>query len=264
MKLPVTKFLNHFHWTLIVAFGGAAVLEMILPLPSPKLDAVIILLTATTSIITLARQLPLTGVLFAALVTAFIGGAAHGLSAQWGIAMPFGPVVFNPAAGPQVFGCVAWLVPLLWVIAIFNSRGVARLVLRPWRKVKNYGYRLLGLSTALAVAFDVALEPFATGAKHLWRWQPTKIPLTWHGATPMNYFGWAAVALLIFVVILPYLIRKQPGNPSPPDFAPLILWLGTVVVFAAGAVAAGLWLAVVVDVALAGTVAVLSWRGAKW
>jgi len=42
------------------------------------------------------------------------------------------------------------------------------------------------------------------------------------------------------------------------------LWLGAVVVFAAGAVATGLWLAVVVDVALAGTVAVFAWRGVKW
>ena len=264
MKLPATKLLNLFHWTLLVAFGGTAALEIFLSQPSPNLEAIIILLAATASITTLARQLPLQSVLFAALITALIGGAAHTLSAQWDIAIPFGPVGFTPAAGPQLFGPVPWLVPLLWVIAIFNSRGVARLVLRPWRKVKNYGYRLLGLSAALAVAFDFALEPFATGAKHLWRWQPTKIPFTWYGASPMNFLGWAAVALLILAFILPYLIRKQPGKSSPPDFAPLILWLGAVVVFAAGAVATGVWLAVVVDVALAGTVAVFAWRGVKW
>ena len=264
MTLSTAKLQDYFLWTLLVAFGGAAVGEIVTSNSSPNLDTVTILLAATASVAALARQLPLTSVLFAALVTALIGGAAHGLSAQRDIAMPFGPVVFNPTAGPQLFGTVPWMVPLLWVIAIFNSRGVARLVLRPWRKVKNYGFRLLGLSAALAVAFDFALEPFAAGAKHLWRWQPTKIPLSWHGASPLNYFGWAAVALLILAFVMPYLIRKQPGKSSAPDFAPLGLWLGAVVVFAAGAVVAGLWLAVVVDVALAGTVAVFSWRGAKW
>ena len=111
----------------------------------------------------------------AALITALVGGIAHGLSANSNLSLPFGPIVFKPDAGAKIFGFVPWTIPLLWVIAIFNARGVARLILRPWRKVKNYGFRLVGLTTLLVVAFDIALEPFAWHVKHFWFWQRTKL-----------------------------------------------------------------------------------------
>ena len=264
MTPAATKSLEFLHWTLTVAFGVVAAFEVTAPEFSPNLAAIMILLAATASVTALVRQLPLQSVLFAALVTALIGGAAHGLSADPGIAIPFGPVTFNPQAGPKLFNSVPWTVPLLWVIAIFNSRGVARLVLRPWRKVKNYGFWLFGMTAVLAVAFDFALEPFAAGVRHLWRWQPTKIHVTWQGASPLDFIGWLFVSLLILAIIMPYLIRKQPGNPSAPDYAPLVLWLGAVVLFAVGAGLTGLWAAVVVDAVLAVLVAVFSWLGAKW
>ena len=208
-----------------------------------------------------ACQLPLQSVLFAAFITALVGGAAHGLSARTGL--PFGPLSFGNTAGPQLFNTVPWTVPLLWVIAIFNSRGVARLMLRPWRRVKTYGFLLMGLTTLLALAFDLALEPFAR-TKHLWLWEPTKLSLTWHGASPLSFVGWAFVALIILAFIMPYLIRKQPGNPSAPDFAPLALWLGAIILFAVSAAQSGLWAALVLNIILAGVVAVFSSRGAKW
>ena len=185
-----------------------------------NLDALLLLLATAGSISSLARTLPLQSVLFAAFITALVGGAAHGLSARTGL--PFGPLSFGATSGPQLFNTVPTTVLLLWIIVIFNSRGVARLMLRPWRRVKNYGFLLMGLTTLLALAFDVALEPFAR-VKHLWLWQPTKISLTWHGASPLSFLGWTFVSLLILAVIMPYLIRKQPGNPSAPDFAPLAL-----------------------------------------
>jgi uncharacterized membrane protein len=226
-----------------------------------NLDAGLLLLATASSIAMLARNLPLQSVLFAAFITALIGGAAHGLSARTGL--PFGPLSFGATSGPQLFNTVPWTVPLLWVVAIFNSRGVARLMLRPWRRVKNYGFLLMGLTTTLAMAFDVALEPFAR-VKHLWLWQPTKIPVTWHGASPLSFVGWAFVSLLILAIIMPYLIRKQPGNPSAPDFAPLTLWLGAIFLFTFNSAEAALWSAVIVNAVLATVATVFSWRGAKW
>ena len=152
----------------------------------------------------------------------------------------------------------------MWIIAIFNSRGVARLILRPWRRVKNYGYLLIALTAALALAFDLALEPFAAHVKHFWLWQPTKVAVTWHGASPVAFVGWTFVALLIMAFITPSLIRKQPGAPPPPDYTPVALWFGAVGLFAAGAAQAGFWSAVTVDAILAASVAVFCWRGAKW
>jgi uncharacterized membrane protein len=226
-----------------------------------NLDALVLLLATACSIAILARQLPLQSVLFAAFITAFIGGAAHGLSARTGL--PFGPLIFDATAGPKLFNIVPTVVPLVWIIALFNSRGVARLMLRPWRRVKTYGFLFMGLTAALALAFDLALEPYAH-VKHLWRWQPTMITVTWCGATPLSFLVWGAVSLLILVIIMPYLIRKQPGNPSAPDFTPLALWLGAIILFSANAAQAGLWTAVGLNVVIAGSAALFSWRGAKW
>ena len=256
------NYLNWLTWSVAALVGVAAAVEFILPNLAIPLDAVIVLLAASASVATLNKQLPLQNVLLAAALTAFIGSVAHGLSERTGI--PFGPLTFSDPAGPKLFNFVPWPVPLLWIIAIFNSRGVARLILRPWRRVKNYGFRLIALTVALALAFDLALEPFAAAVKHFWRWQPTKIAVTWHGASPVAFLVWACVSLLIVVVITPSLIRKQPGSQPPPDYVPVALWFGGVALFAVGAAQTGLWLAVAVDAILVGVGAVFCWRGAKW
>jgi uncharacterized membrane protein len=250
---------QHLLVTLTLAAGAASL--FVPARQSAPVDAFMLVLAAAASVAALARQLPLQSVLFAASITALIGGGAHGLSARTGL--PFGPLSFGTMSGPQLFNSVPWTVPMIWVFAIFNSRGVARLVLRPWRKVKNYGFLLMGLTAVLALAFDFALEPFAR-VKHLWLWQPTKISMTWQGASPLSFLGWILVTLLILAVIMPYLIRKQPGNTSAPQFAPWALWMGAVILFGVNATQAGLWPEVVVDGIVAAAVFVLGWRGAKW
>ncbi len=262
MPPAAAKPLNVLTWILTALLALAAVGEFILHDQAATLDAVIIVLATIASIAAVNQQLPLQNVLFAAAITALIGGAAHGLSARTGI--PFGPLTFGDTAGPKYFNSVPWTVPLLWIIAIFNSRGAARLILRPWRRVKNYGYLLIALTAALALGFDLALEPFAAHVKHFWLWQPTRVAITWHGASPVAFLGWTFVALLIMAFITPSLIRKQPGEQPPPDYIPVALWFGAVTLFAVGAAQSGLWLAVVVDAILAGSVAVFCWRGARW
>lgn len=250
------------HYLILFLALGAAVGTLFDPAGAVgNLDAVLLLLAVAGSISALARQLPLLSVLFAAFITALIGSAAHGLSEHTGI--PFGPLSFGESVGPQLFNTVPWSVGLIWIVAIFNSRGVARLILRPWRKVRNYGFILIGLTAGLALVFDLALEPFAY-LKHLWLWQPTKLHVTWYRATPVCFLGWTFVTLIILAVIMPYLIRKQPGSPSAPDFSPLAFWLGAIVLFAVGAAQAGCWPAVIFDAIAVGAVAIFSWRGARW
>lgn len=256
------KILNLLTWTVVALLGLAGAAEIFSPDLTTTLDAVLILLATLASVATVNKQLPLQNVLFAAAITALIGGAAHGLSERTGI--PFGPLTFGDTVGPKYFNCVPWPVPLLWIIAIFNSRGVARLILRPWRRVKNYGYLLIALTAALALAFDLALEPFAAHVRHFWRWHPTKVALTWHGASPLAFLGWTFVAVLIMAFITPSLIRKQPGAQPPPDYTPVALWFGSIAWFAISVGAAGLWSAAIVDGLLASIVAVFCWRGARW
>ena len=124
---------------------------------------------------------------------------------------------------------------------ILASRGVARLMLRPWRKTQNYGFRVIGLTTALVVLFDVGLEPFATRVKRYWFWNPTKLRLDWYAAPGVNFFGWAVTTLLILAFATPALINKKPGPPPPPDYIPLVVWLLFNLLFATGAAVHHLW-----------------------
>lgn len=261
MRLPV-NIRTYLFRTLNALLGIAFILELLAPRRFSWLDAATITLAAVTGIVALNRQLPLQNVLSAAFITAVIGGAAHAFSAQTSI--PLGPVVFNSETGPQLFNLVPWTVPLLWVTAIFTARGVGRLILRPWRKVKNYGYWLIACTALLAVAFDLALEPVAWHVKHLWLWQPTKLAVNWQGTPLLNFLGWGFTALLILMFITPSLIRKQPGSSSTPDYHPLVVWLGALLLFAVGSAGAGMWWPVGVDVVIAAVTATLAVRGATW
>lgn len=225
------------------------------------LEAALLLLATAGTIAALARQLPLQNVLLAAFVIALMGGAAHALGVRMGI--PFGPFLFGVDAGPQLFRTLPWSLPLLWVTVILNSRGVARLILRPWRKVRSYGFWLIGLTALLTAGFDLALDPFATRVRLCWLWLPTKFPLTWQGAPLVNFFSWAAVALLVLAFVTPTLINKNPAR-RPPDYHPLAVWLGALLLFGLASARHGMWPAGVLDGVMAGLVATFAIRGGRW
>lgn len=226
------------------------------------LDALLLSLATAGTVIALSRRLPLQNILGAALIIALIGGAAHALGEITDI--PFGPFVFEPQAGPKLFKTLPWAVPLLWVFAILNSRGVARLILRPWRKTKTYGFLVIGFTAALVMLFDLALDPFASRVKHYWLWTPTKFPVTWQGAPLLNFLGWAVVSLLMLAFVTPLLINKRPRGKSGPDYHPLGLWLGALLLFAGAAALKGLWLATAVDAGIGVVTVVFAVRGARW
>ena len=225
-------------------------------------EAVLVFLTATATIIALAGHLPMQQVLLGAGIIAGIGGLAHGLAAA--TAIPFGPIQFLDA-GPLLFGYLAWPLPVIWVIAVLNSRGVARLILRPWRKTRRYGFWLLGLTAALSVLFDLALEPFASQARKFWLWLPTKLPVTWFDAPITNLVGWILVVLLILGFATPCLINKQQRpRLSTPDYHPLIVWLLSLALFGIGTFSHGIWLAGAFAAGVGLLVGTFALRGARW
>jgi uncharacterized membrane protein len=116
----------------------------------------------------------------------------------------------------------------------------------------------------LTVLFDLALEPFASSVNHYWFWEPTKSALTWHGAPLVNFLGWLVVTLLILAFVTPMLINKHPLHRRPPDYHPLVVWLGGILLFGVGAATAGLWSAVGLDGIIGAMVAIFAIRGAKW
>jgi uncharacterized membrane protein len=236
-------------------------------LPVPPLgnarwpDGFLLVLMTATVIASLTRQLPGQNVMLASVIIAFIAGAVQSIGAL--TAIPFGPYVYTDRFGQQLFYPLPWAVPLVWIAVIFASRGVARLILRPWHNTPTYGFRLIGLTTALVVLLDIGLEPFATRVKHYWFWNPTKLNFDWYGAPGVNFLGWAATTLLILAFVTPSLINKKPGPQPPPDFVPLVVWLLINLLFATGAAVHHLWTALGLICAYGVVVIVFALRGAR-
>jgi uncharacterized membrane protein len=224
-------------------------------------DGLLLVLAAGVIIASLTRQLPGQNVMLASVIIALIASAIQSLGAL--TAIPFGPYVYTDLFGQQLFYPLPWAVPLMWITVIFASRGVARLILRPWRKTPNYGFRLIGLTTILVVLLDFGLEPFATSVKRFWLWSPTKLKLDWYGAPGINFLGWAVTTLLILAFATPSLINKKPMPQPPPDYAPLLIWLLLNLLFATGVAVHHLWPALASICAYSLVVSIFAFRGAR-
>ena len=255
-----------FHWLFTFLLAAAFVWDFstfFMPLHfSNWPEAALVFLAAFSTVAALARQLPLQNALLAAFVIALIGSGISALGAVTGI--PFGPFAFGAEAGPQLFKTLPWVMPFLWVVAVLNSRGVARLILRPWRKTRAYGFWLIGITAVLTMLFDLALDPFASHVKHYWLWTPAQFSVTLQGAPPVNFFGWTVVTLLMLAFVTPALINKHPVKKSPADFHPLAVWLGGILLFGTACALHGLWLAVATDAAIGIITAVFAIRGGRW
>jgi len=263
-----TSLLKSLHWAgcglFLVAFG-LVWLDQLRPLRGLQ-DAgwpmaVLLLAAAITTLTSLARQLPGQNVLLAAGIIALLGGGTHAVGALAGV--PFGPFTFTSAAGPALFDTLPWSAPFVWVVFIFNARGVARLILRPWRKLRAYGFWLIGLTAALALLLDLALEPFASCVKNYWIWAPTKLPLVWCRTPATNFLGFTVAALLMLAFATPALINKS-HTKFPSDYHPAGMWLLLNLLFATGAAQQHLWPAVGLIGASVAVTGVFTVRGARW
>jgi uncharacterized membrane protein len=217
-------------------------------------------LASSATLAWLTRQLPGQNVLLASLLLLMADAAVESLNSLLGI--PFGPCVFDERIGRQLFSAVPWPVPLIWLVALLNSRGVARLILRPWRQGRNYGWWLLGLSVSLTILFDFGLQPFAATVEHYWSWKPTKLPTDWYGAPWINFLGRGVTTLVLLVFMTPALINKKPV-PLAPSYYPLVLWLSLSGLFVTGAVTHHLWAAVALSGIGALLTTVLAVRGRR-
>ena len=223
-------------------------------------DGLFWLLAAATSVVGLARRLPEQNVFTSVFL---IGGLALVIGVigdKTGV--PFGPRVYADAFGAKLFG-VPFPVPVMWIVIIVSCRGVARLIMRPWRKTTYYGFWVIGLASVLSVLFDAGFEPFATRVKHYWFWETYGNVLNWYSTPWANFLGWFAVTLGIIGFTTPWLINKQPVK-QPNDYHPLALWLLLNVYLATGNALQGLWLAVAICIAGNAIALIYAVRGARW
>ena len=238
-----------------------SLLRVELPAEGRWLEAMLPLATTATTLLALGRRLPFQNVLMAAVM---IGGLSAGIIAVGALSgVPFGPVVYGGEFGGLMFGVVPWHLPLLWVALIINGRGVARLIMRPWRKTNYYGYWVIVLTGLLAVVFDLGLEPFAVQVKNWWVWLSGKPVLSWHSAPWVNFLGWFVSAVSILALTIPWLINKLPVK-QPIDYHPLVAWLLLNLWVATGNAMEKLWLAVAVALVGNAVVAVYAVKGARW
>lgn len=241
--------------------------QVVSPTPLPGKpgwpEALLVITLTLSTLANLTRHLPGQNVLLAATIIAVTGGIAHGVGAI--TALPFGPFAYVDSIGPRIFNTLAWPLPALWIIIVLNSRGVARLILRPWRKLRNYGFWLIGITTVLVVLFDLALEPFTSQVQRYWLWLPTTFPVTWHGVPLTNSLGWLVVTLLMLAFATPALIKKQSQSRKvPPDYHPLIVWELGLALFATGAIKHSLWVAAGFCIVTGVVAAIAAIRGARW
>jgi uncharacterized membrane protein len=220
------------------------------------------LLAFAATLIALSRALPAQNVFAATAVIVVIASSAEIISAITGV--PFGARTYTDDFGPRIFGLLPWPMPFIWVVAVLNSRGVARLILRPWRKTTKYGLWVIAFTCLLTVTFDFNLEPFAGDANSWWIWRMPKSVPAWHHAPCVNFLAWAVVTLLILAFATPWLINKQRTRSSPPDYHPLILWLIINLLPAVGDATQQLWLPAALATALAVIVSTFALRGAMW
>jgi len=223
--------------------------------------AVLLLLTFAATLLAQARSLPAQNVAMIAALIMLISGVIQTIGVKTGV--PFGRYFYTESMGPELFHLLPWPVPLLWVVIVLNSRGVTRLILRPWRTIPNYGYWSIGLTCFLAVLFDASLEPFASRANHFWIWQtPRNVP-AWYGAPWVNFASWGAATLLILGITTPWLINKKPAGEVPPDYWPLVIWLFLMLILVIGSAIHELWRAAEFGLMTSIMVSVAAWRNSR-
>jgi hypothetical protein len=176
-------------------------------------EAVLLVLTTAATLVTLSHEIPWQNVFVASAIIALISSASQRLALLAGIRSA---LLMNTGA--------SWPVPLVWLVAVLNARGVARLLLEHRRKSPVYGLQLIGLTVLLAGLFGFGLSSWdrSQTPDHLFR-------ESW--CAPLSL---AFTALLTFIVATPWLIKKRPVE-QPPEYQPLIIWLMLNVLFVTAA-----------------------------
>lgn len=212
--------------------------------PSPGeqwLGGLALVLAVAATVAGLARNLPIENSIMAAVFVALISGLIQIVGVKTGI--PFGPYVYTENLGPRMFHLLPWPMPLLWVVIILNSRGVARLILRPGSKLPNPGLWTIGLTCVLAVVIDFNLEPFAVKVGRFWNWRTLPDVPAWYGAPWVNFLGWIVAVFLVLAFTTPWLINKKPVKSQVPDYYPLSMWLTVNLLLVSANAWRGLWTA---------------------
>ena len=201
-------------------------------------EVLLVLFAAANTVATLSRELPWQNVLAASVLIMLICGASEGLAVLAGA-----PSARFVASGSS------WAVPLVWLVAILNARGIARLALFRWRKSRRYGLWLIGLVALLVVLFGIGLHFFC--AAYL---ASSPASISW-----LHLLVWWVTAALALIAATPWLIDKRPGERLSAR-QPMITWILLSVLFASATALAGSWPVTAIILGATGIILVVAWR----
>ena len=139
---------------------------------------------------------------------------------------------------------------------------MARLILRPWRKLTYSGFWVMGVAALLSLLTALALEPFAH-ARAWWVWETPRGVWAWHTAPWVDFLGWLLTTLAIYGFTTPWLLNKQPVK-QPTDWHPLLVWGLLSAFLTSGNALAGAWDAVVLVSVGAGYAVHRAVQGGRW
>lgn len=166
----------------------------------------------------LSRRLPLQNIAFASFGLLLASTALELLTAQTGV--PFG--LRRATVGGGCFG-MPWFAPFIWAALTFSARGLARLMLKPFRRTRFYGLWVLGVAGALISSAWLAAVPVAS-VGNWWEFHAPATALNWHGMPLLALPAIAVAALLQLAFVTPWLLNKKPVR-QPLDLHPLAVWV---------------------------------------
>jgi hypothetical protein len=200
------------------------------------------LLAALSLLVGLARRLPLQNVAFAAVGVLVGAAAVELLNARTGL--PLGWRRADVGAGGAL-ARMPWFAPWLWLTLLLAARGLARLALKPHRKLQFYGFWVMGLTTLLVLLAVLVVAPVAQIAGW-WRAEATDRWWSWgwYHQPWLTLPAWGVTSLLLLAFSTPWLLNKQPVK-QPTDLHPLAIWVALLSWLLGRQVIAGLWPAAV-------------------
>jgi len=257
----------HIGWgVLLLAFVGSVILLVLRDRVSPAwrvLDGSLAFFAGVMALWLLARRFPLQNVAAVGLIILGTSALVTAVFARG--ADPDRTFKFAEGFGPGLMSgnkrlLLPWHIPFLVLALAAVSRETTRLILRPWRRERNYGLWLLGISSLLVMLAGLAVEPFALHVGKWWVWHQGATIASWLGVPWFAFVGWFCLAALVLAFAGPWFVVKRPWL-QPPDLASLALWLLILLYFTIGNALGRAWPAVAAAVVSAGVVSFFAWRG---
>lgn len=117
----------------------------------------------------------------------------------------------------------SWYLPLLWMVAIINARGVARLALRQARHWNGYGLWVIALASLLAALWMCVADAAIISTTSLWSWRGTSSNQGFDSQPAFLSLRNLLVGAVTLTSGMPWLLNKKPVV-EPVNWQPLGIW----------------------------------------